>query len=165
MWRFYWILFFVLVVANVFVYKSIFAPTVLKVSVLEVGKGSAALVQTPSGKSLLVDTGVDASILRALGGALPMWQRRIDAVIITSKAASAAGGLPEVTSRYHINNLIHLSSTEEHLSLGEGASIDIISSPKGVSILRISYGSTILSISSSTPPGVYTSDGKVVTTK
>jgi beta-lactamase superfamily II metal-dependent hydrolase len=162
---FYWILLVLLIAANVLFYKDVFAPAVLTVRVLDVGKGGATLVQTPSGKTLLIDTGPDASVLRALGTVLPMWQRSIDAVVLTSSAHSATGGLPEVQSRYRIRNLIRSDSTEENVSLGEGIYIKTLSSPKGAPILRVSYGSTTLNIASSTPAGVYISDGRTVSTK
>lgn len=198
--RFYWILFLLLLVANILIYKDLYAPSVLEVSVLDVGKGDAVLVQTPSGKTLLIDTGPDASILRALGAALPFWQRNIDLVIITSKAAGSAGGLTEVTNRYRIGTLIRSSARGERLTIGDGVYLDILWPPQtaaamsgsdGALVLRLSYGATSfliqnnlpvrasawlaaldetvpppdVSISSSTPTGVYTSNGKVVTLK
>ena len=54
-------------------------------------------------KTILVDTGPDAGILRALGLALPMWQRSIDAVILTGTKTSFVGGLPEVQDRYRVS--------------------------------------------------------------
>ncbi|MFM2331096.1 MAG: hypothetical protein RLZZ26_603 [Candidatus Parcubacteria bacterium] len=160
---FYWILFFVLIAANAYVFQALCAPPVLTVRVLDVGKGDAVLVQTPSGKTLLIDVGPDASILRALGTALPMWQRSIDAVVLSSAAHSSTGGLPDVQNRYHIKNLIRSDTTEEDLSLGGSTQAHILSSAKGNPILHISYGSAVIAISSSTPPGVYTSNGEVVT--
>ena len=73
---FYWILFVVLIFANAGIYRAIFAEHVLVVNVLEVGKGDAVLVQTPTRKTILIDTGPDASILRALGSALPIGMMR-----------------------------------------------------------------------------------------
>jgi beta-lactamase superfamily II metal-dependent hydrolase len=159
---FYWILFLLLVAGNIIVYRELFAPSVLEVSVLDVGKGDAVLVQTPSNKTLLIDTGPDASILRALGSKLPFWQRDIDAVIITSSAAGSAGGLPEVESRYHIATLIRFATTEERISLGDGVNAVVLASPKGLLTMNISYGSTMLTISSSTPVGVYISNGQTI---
>jgi len=159
---FYWILFLLLLAGNILVYRALIAPTVLKVSVLSVGKGDAVLVQTPSDKTLLIDTGPDASILRALGSALPFWQRRIDAVIITNSGHGSTGGLAEVSERYDIENLIRPDTTEERIFLGDGAYAEVLSSPKSAPILRVSYGSTTITISSSTPLGVYTSNGQVI---
>lgn len=153
-----WIYFFVfvgLLIGNVKVYQTIFAEPVLTVSVLEAGKTNAVLIKSPGGKTILIDTGSDASILRALGSALPMWQRRIDAVILTSTKKTFSGGLPDVQNRYHVTRTF---STGTSFSL-DSISITILAP----ATLTISYGSSVLNISSSTPVGVYTSDGQTVT--
>ncbi len=94
----YLFLFFVLLAANVSLYRAMLAPDVLQISVLEVGPpsggGSAVLLRTPSGETLLVDAGPDASVLRALGGKLPPWRRELDAVLLTSSAPPRAGRRP-----------------------------------------------------------------------
>ena len=162
---FYWILFVVLIFANVSLYQTIFAPPLLEVHIFDVGKGDATLVRTPSGKTLLIDAGPDASVLRALGSALPMWQRSLDAVILTSEVHGSTGGLPAVTERYRIKSIIRLSESTEHLPLGDAVYLDTvlpIKKAKDPLVLRVSYGSTLLTISSSTPAGVYTLDGKTV---
>ena len=137
----------------------------LTVTVLEVGpvdkQGHATLVRSPNGKTVLIDTGPDASILRALGSALPLWQRRIDAVVLTSSAARSAGGLPAVQSRYRISKIIHIGNALVPYGtsfLFDGSYIKIIAP----AALTISYGSSVFKISSSTPAGVYTSDGKAI---
>ncbi|MCX6787291.1 MAG: hypothetical protein NTY93_02065 [Candidatus Kaiserbacteria bacterium] len=161
--NFYLILFFILIAGNIFIYKTISEPHILIVNVLEVGeKGDAILIRTPSGKTLLVDVGPDASILRALGAALPMWQRRIDVIALTSEKTAQTGGLQDVKNRYHIPTPIHFGTAGmpygAHLTL-DGVSVAVFYT----GLLNISYGSISLSISSSTPKGVYTSDGKVIT--
>lgn len=151
----YFLLFAGLIVWNISVYRAIFAPPILKVTVLEVGeKSDAILVQSPSGKTVLVDAGRDASILRALGEALPMWQRDIDVVILTSSVARFAGGLPAVQSRYHISKIIHIG--DKNIPYGtsfmfENSSIKILAP----ATLTISSDSSVFSISSSTPVGIY----------
>lgn len=145
-----------LIIGNMKVYQTIFTPPVLKVNVFTVGRGTATLVQNPNRKTVLVDTGPDASILRALGLALPIWQRDIDAVILTSTKKNFAGGLPNVMSRYHV---AHTYSDGTHFTLDSATSIDI-SSPGS---FTISYGTSVFTVSSSTPAGVYVSDGKTVT--
>lgn len=213
----------ILIAANVFVYRAVDMPRVLVITMLEVGKSHAVLVQSPSGKTLLIDAGRDASILRALGSALPAWQRQIDAVILTSSSITAAGGLPEVMSRYRISTLIRsgaqwsrsqesvladainaewglrkiIAQRGERLALGDGVYIDILWPDRdssfarpvdGTLALRISYGTTSfliqnnlpprinkwldtldanlplpnMSISSTTPAGVYVSNGEAV---
>ncbi len=158
----YFLLLCGLIAANVSIYKVIFAPRVLEINVLAVGKGHAALVRTPHGKNILVDTGPDVSILRALGSALPMWQRNIDAVILTGMKASFAGGLPEVENRYQVSTIMHFGDKVAPYGTTltfDGSLIKIIAP----ATFNISYGSSSLNISSSTPTGTYTSNGKIVT--
>jgi hypothetical protein len=158
---FYAIMLCVLIVANICIYQTIFAPRVLEVSVLEVGKGDAVLVQTPNKKILLVDAGPDASILRALGTALPEWQKNIDVVALTNTKSNSIGGLSEVMNKYHVGTLLHFGADIPYgtsLTL-DSARITIVAPDR----LDISYDSTSLSISSTTPVGTFISDGKILT--
>ncbi len=151
----------ILMAANISVYRAILAPRVLTIAVLEAGKGNAVLVHTPNGKTILIDTGPDASILRALGGALPPWQRRIDAVILTGTKNSLVGGLPEVESRYRVSTIMRAGVTAVPYGASlifDGSRIEIIAP----AMLFISYGATSLAVSSSTPAGVYISDGQTI---
>ena len=124
----YVLLLLILIAANVSIYRMVFAPQMLEVRVLDVGKGDATLVRAPNGATILIDTGPDASILRALGTALPPWQRKIDAVILTSTKKSAVGGLPDVFRRYTVGQQVSIAEST-HLAFSEGASIDIMVSP------------------------------------
>lgn len=165
---FYLLLAIGLIVANTFIYKAVFAPPLLRVSIFEVGKGHATLLRTSRGETILIDTGSDASILRSLGTALPFWQRDIDAAILTSATANSTGGLSDIRHRYTIKNSVSFGSTPltaggmqtsppygTKFTFGPDTSILIIAPYT----FNISYGATSLSISSSTPPGVYISDG------
>lgn len=161
-----WFLFICVVIlagVNMSVYRAALAPHALEVSVLDVGeKGSAALVRTPGNMTVLVNAGSDVSILRALGRALPLWQRRIDAVVLTGTKAALTGGLPDVERRYSIGAVVRTG--DERIPYGaslvfNGARLTIISSEA----FAISYGTTSLAISSTTPAGVYLSDGITVT--
>ncbi len=150
--------------ANVFVYRAIVAPRILEVTVLEVGKkGSAVLVRSPRGATLLIDAGPDAGILRALGMALPIWQRHIDTVVLTSTKNSYVGGLPEVEGRYTVSKRMRIGDKTAPYGTSltfDGSRIEIIS-PGAFSI---SYGATSLNISSSTPANTYVSDGNLIQT-
>lgn len=161
--RFWLLVCFVLVLGNIGVYWEIFVPAVVTVSVLDVGKkGRAVLVRVPRGRTLLIDTGPDASILRALGETLPMWQRSIDAAALTGAGTSFAGGLPDVESRYAVSSRMQAGtrSTPYGAAFLFGGMRIEISAP---GTFTVSYGATTLSISSSTPIGAYISDGKTIT--
>lgn len=125
-----------LLVANTLIYRAILAPRPLTISTLEVGKGNATLVRTQSGATILIDTGSDASILRALGTILPPWQRSLDAVILTSDKKASVGGLPDVLSRYRVAKKITLTG-DRRLTLGDGTYLDLSltkNAPAGVSV-------------------------------
>lgn len=151
---FYIFLFVVLLIANASVYKAILSPHILSVSVLEVGKERAVLVKTPENKTVLIDTGPDASILRALGESLPVWQKRIDVVILTSSAAGFAGGLPSIEDRYRTPKIIRIG--DKNIPYGSSFIFDnSIIKILAPATLTISYSSSVFKISSSTPTGVY----------
>jgi len=134
----YILLIFILIVMNVSVYRTILAPRVPEIQVLDVGeKGSAILVRSPSGATILIDTGSDASILRALGTALLPWQRRIDVVILTGTKKASVGGLPDVLRRYTVGQQITITESK-HLAFGEGSAIDILLSPNATTTVRMS---------------------------
>lgn len=144
--RFYLLLFVTLIAGNISVYREIFAPEIFKVSVLEVGKkGSAVLVHSPSGKIILIDTGPDASILRALGKELPPWQRKIDAVLLTSEKSNAAGGLPDVVSHYKVLQQVTLTRSQR-LILGTDTYIDITLRKNAPASVHVSDGKTVMII-------------------
>jgi beta-lactamase superfamily II metal-dependent hydrolase len=161
---FYAVLILILLAANVCVYQTIFAPHVLQISVLDVGKGNSVLIQTPNKKTILIDAGPDASILRAIGTTLPEWQKNIDEIILTGAKTSFTGGLPEVLNKYHVPTPLSFGTASNPYGsqiILDSVSIKIISP----ATLTISFGDTSLSISSSTPKGVYTSDGKTIIKK
>ena len=163
--RFWIILVCTLVVANVAVYRAVSAPGAFTVSVSDTGKGRAALVRTPGGETLLVDTGPDAGILRALGTALPAWQRALDVIILTSDGAKSAGGLPDVRDRYHVAHTTSVGGRDvpygAPILFGTDISITILAP----GTFSISYGEASLPVSSSTPPGLYASEGKTFVKK
>jgi len=143
-----------LIVANINIYQALVAPSVLRVTVLEVGRGSAVLLRTPRGTTILVDAGPDAGILRALGTTLPPWERTINAVILTSTKAAFAGGLPDVQKRYTVAHSFPSGSR----FAADGVSIEVHSA----GVFEISHGKASLRISSTTPKGDYVSDGSVL---
>jgi beta-lactamase superfamily II metal-dependent hydrolase len=152
---FYLLLFCGLIVANIYLYEKIFASPVLEVSVRTAGKGSVTIVRTPHHQTLLIDTGSDASILRALGEVLPPWQRNIDTVVLTGDKTSFTGGLSTIKSRYRIPDPLVIggvaASYGSQLTFDTTTLITVIAP----GTFTISHGSASLLISSSTEPRTY----------
>lgn len=94
-----------------FVYGTLSRADTLTVTIFHIGKGVAVLVENPTGNTILIDTGPDARVLRALGTTLPEWQRSIGLVVLSTLSASASGAAPLLLSRYHVGNLLRNHST------------------------------------------------------
>ena len=73
----------------------------LTVHVLDVGQGDAILVESPTGRRVLIDGGPDGALLqRRLAEHLPWWSRRADVVVLTHPSADHLIGLTETVRRY-----------------------------------------------------------------
>jgi ComEC/Rec2-related protein len=70
-------------------------------------QGEAVLIQTPDGKTALIDGGPDAtSLAQQVDNRLPPWQRSLDAVILTSPRSDHLVGLQDIVSRYQIGKVL-----------------------------------------------------------
>lgn len=66
-----------------------------------VGQGNAVLVVSPSGRTVLIDGGPDATaLLTALGRHLPFWRRELDWVLLTETAPARLAGPVAAVERY-----------------------------------------------------------------
>lgn len=78
----------------------------LHLSLIGSGEGEAYLIQY-RGLNVLIDGGsASRQTLLALGERLPFWQRKLDAVILTSPSADQLNGLLEVVKRYQVNLML-----------------------------------------------------------
>ena len=89
-------LFLVPLVGDILVYRAILASPVLEVCVLFLERGNAVLVRSSSEKTLLIDTGPDTNILRALGAAFPMWpeKHQLSYILTSESSVSMSSGHP-----------------------------------------------------------------------
>jgi hypothetical protein len=93
----------------------------LRVTYLDVGSGSAILVQTEF-RRVLVNAGPagDATV-RALDRVLPPWERSINLVVLTDSTAGHAGGLNSLIGRYRVGGVLDagaMGPAASYLQLG-----------------------------------------------
>ncbi len=86
----------------------------LHVAFLDVGQGDAILVETPSGRQVLVDGGrYPTAVLDELGRQIPFWDRTLDIVVATHPDEDHIAGLVPVLERYQVDLLLTNSATAE----------------------------------------------------
>ncbi len=79
----------------------------LHVYFFDVGQGDATLIQTPSGRQILIDGGYYPTLMKQhLGSNLPLWDKQIDLLIATHPDADHVTGLPELFDRYQFDQLL-----------------------------------------------------------
>ncbi|HLH60606.1 MAG TPA: ComEC/Rec2 family competence protein [Ktedonobacteraceae bacterium] len=80
-------------------------------------QGESILIQTPDGKTVLIDGGMDAvSLSQQLYNTLPLWQRSLDAVILTAPREDHLAGLQDVVTRYQIEEVIDAGMLHPNVS-------------------------------------------------
>jgi competence protein ComEC len=84
----------------------------LHVSVLDVGSGEAVLIQSPTGRYLLVNGGPSPSRLSdALGRRLPLTHRLLDYLVVASPSELGIAALPRTIERYPPDNVLWAGPT------------------------------------------------------
>jgi competence protein ComEC len=140
----------------------------LHVTFLDVGQGDAILIQSPSGKQLLVDGGRYPSVvLDQLGQQMPFWDRSLDLVVATHPDDDHTAGLVSVMERYDVAGLItngapvdsnpafaalldsgaavHVAAAGETIDLGDGVRLNVLNAGGGGDndasiVTRLTYG-------------------------
>ena len=78
----------------------------LHVDVLNIGQGDSILVRLPTGENILIDGGPDGTVLRELAEVMPLYERKIDVMILTHPHADHMNGLLEVLKHYEVGSVI-----------------------------------------------------------
>lgn len=78
----------------------------LHVYVLNIGQGDSILVRLPTGENILIDGGPDGTVLQELAEVLPLYERKIDVVILTHPHADHMNGLIDVMQHYEVSSVI-----------------------------------------------------------
>lgn len=76
----------------------------LHVVICDVGQGDAIFIRTPSKAQVLIDGGPDNRVLSCLASNMPIWDRSLDAVILTHPDADHISGVVDVIQRYRVNS-------------------------------------------------------------
>jgi competence protein ComEC len=85
----------------------------LHMTLLDVGTGDAILIQSPSGRTILVDGGPSTrSLSDALGRRLPIGQRQLDWLVVAAVGESQIGGLPANLERFPPKNVLWAGPTQ-----------------------------------------------------
>ena len=84
----------------------------LRLWVLDVGQGDALLLQTPTGRTALIDGGPSATTLNtAIGRHVPFWQNSLDLVVLTSPKEDSITGLVALLGRRKVEQIVQTEFT------------------------------------------------------
>lgn len=85
----------------------------MEINFLDVGQGDAILIENGHNQAL-IDSGRNGRVvLEKLGRAMPFWDRKIEALVITHPDADHYGGSSEILDFYNIENVIKTDTANE----------------------------------------------------
>ncbi len=117
----------------------------LHVHFFDVGQGDATLIQTPSGRQILIDGGNFPVLMKQhLGQTLPLWDREIDLLIVTHPDADHVTGLPDLFDRYRFDQLLVAYPTAEDGVGGPYVELLERAIESGAEIVRPTAGDTLV---------------------
>ncbi len=137
---------FGLLSANIFIFSDLFKFTnhSLKITCLDVGHGSAIVIQFPNGKNLLYDVGSWQNYDIGKNIVAPfLWGqhiKKIDLVILSHEHQDHFSGLPSIIERFRVKSVYsqpHLFSSEE------GQRILAFLSKKNIRTAALSHGEAL----------------------
>ncbi|MDO8626675.1 MAG: MBL fold metallo-hydrolase [Candidatus Magasanikbacteria bacterium] len=85
-----------------------------RVTFFDVGQGDSSLINFGNDEKMLVDCGPDKTILFKLGRALPMFNKKIDYLLVTHPDLDHYGGCVEVLRRYQVGTIILNGQSKEY---------------------------------------------------
>jgi len=75
-------------------------------AMLDIGQGDALFVESPSGIQMIVDGGPIHSILAPLSKVMPLYDKKIDVLMITNPDADHIGGFIDILKNYEVSYII-----------------------------------------------------------
>jgi competence protein ComEC len=87
----------------------------LHVYFLDIGQGDGILIQTPSGRQVLIDGGKSPQLLLSeLGAVMPFWDRSLDLMVMTHPDIDHMGAQPDIVARYHVGMALESGNFKDH---------------------------------------------------
>lgn len=75
-------------------------------AVLDIGQGDALYIESPTGTQILVDGGPPRRVLGELAQVMPLFDRSLDAIIVTNPDLDHIGGFLDVLDHYKVGAFI-----------------------------------------------------------
>lgn len=110
-----WLVLGMLVLVDFFVWLAIFESVPsqkIKVDFFDVGQGSAIFLSAPGNNQILIDGGPSDAILTKLGENLPLFDRKIELLILTHPDADHLDGLIEVLKKYDVGAVLETGAED-----------------------------------------------------
>ncbi|HEY4512858.1 MAG TPA: MBL fold metallo-hydrolase [Candidatus Paceibacterota bacterium] len=86
--------------------RSLTGSGVLTISFLNIGQGDAIYIEAPNGKQIIVDGGPGPVVLSELGKVMPLFDRTIDAIIVTNPDKDHIAGFIDIMKRYKVDYIV-----------------------------------------------------------
>src|SRR3989344_1983881 len=137
-------------------------------AMLDVGQGDALFIESPTGTQVLIDGGPPRKVLSSLVRLMPLFDRKLDAIIITNPDQDHIGGFLDILKLYKVDKVFEpgtfntsrtyqnlrreienknipniLAKKGMRLHLGGGAVIDILFPDQDVSTWTTNDGSIV----------------------
>ena len=137
-------------------------------AMLDVGQGDALFIQSPTGTQILIDSGPPGRILGKLSRAMPLFDRSLDAIIVTNPDQDHIGGFLDVLDSYQVGKFFEPGTFNDSktyqnlkeeiknrkipqflarkgmtLDLGGGAKLEILFPDRDVSLWDTNDGSIV----------------------
>ena len=110
----------------------------LHLTFLSVGSADAVLIQTPSGRTVLVNGGPSASELSDdLGRRLPVFRRKLDWLVVGSTAENQVAALPRLLERYPPAGVLWSGNVDASFSSRQ---VDALLAEGGIPIINAEEG-------------------------
>ncbi len=163
-----------LILLNIFLFQLDWQSSQHKLTfaMLDIGQGDALFIESPTGTQILFDGGPPKKILGQLQRVMPVFDKSIDAVVITNPDADHIGGFLDVLKDYKVDKVFEpgtfnksktyqdleteikkqnipdiLAKKGMHLDIGGGVVIDILFPDRDVSSWASNDGSIVARLS------------------